>query len=78
MNIQTNLPQRSREKRRERNVFLLYACDKTSNMATSVGEVHCEIVRYTCNSFIPQSGTVFVSASTGKLPVLNGTVPVPA
>ena len=47
-------------------------------MAASVGEVHCGIVRYTCNGFIPQRGTVFVSASTGKLPVLNGTVPVPA
>ena len=47
-------------------------------MAASVGEVHCGIVRYTCNGFIPQSGTVFVSAGTGKLPVLNGTVPVPA
>ena len=47
-------------------------------MAACVGEVHCGIVRYTCNGFIPQNGTVFVSASTGKLPVLNGIVPVPA
>ena len=47
-------------------------------MAASVGEVHCGIVRYTCNGFIPQNGTVLVSASTGKLPVLNGIVPVPA
>ena len=47
-------------------------------MAASVGEVHCGIVRYTCNGFIPQRGIIFVSASTGKLSVLKGIVPVPA
>ena len=42
-------------------------------MAASVGEVHCGIAQPHT-----QNGTVFVSASTGKLPVLNSIVPVPA
>ena len=67
--MKTNLPQRSLvqlEKRRERNVFLHKYMTKTSNMAASDGKVHCRIVQYICNGFIPQSGIVFVSASTGK------------
>ena len=39
---------------------------KTFNMAASVGKMHCGIVQYTCDGFIPQIGIVFLSASTGK------------
>ena len=42
---------------------------KTFNMAASVGKMHCGIVRYTCDGFIPQIGIVFyrlVLANIGK------------